>query len=154
MLARKLIADWCHIIPENIKFDTNKYGKPYAINLNVEFNISHSGNIVICAIDNKPVGIDIEQIRPIDLKIAKRICSENELRYLFGYPPKETDFNKTDDTAVLSRFFELWTAKEAYSKCLGNGLCFIDTQTIEYDSFFFYHHYIVSIYSYRDPEPR
>ena len=73
MLARKAIAEWCGVAPESITFETTKNGKPYAKNLTVEFNISHSDDMVVCAIDSKPIGIDIEKIRPINLKTAQRI---------------------------------------------------------------------------------
>lgn len=122
MLARKAIAEWCGIAPESITFGIKEYGKPYAKDLAVEFNISHSGDMVVCAVDNKPVGIDIEQIRPIDLTIAKRICTDEELLYLFGHTPTEQDFTHTTDMETLTHFFELWTAKEAYGKYVGNGV--------------------------------
>lgn len=126
MLAHKAIAEWCGITPENIAFDIKEYGKPYVKDLPVEFNISHSGDMVVCAIDDKPIGIDIEKIRPIDLTVAKRICTSEELLYLFDRTPTEQDFTYTTDTKILTRFFELWTKKEAYGKLFGYGL-FSDT---------------------------
>lgn len=117
MLARKAIAGWCSVEPESITFAIGVYGKPYAVDLDVEFNISHSGDMVVCAVDDKPVGIDIEQIRPIDLSIAKRVCTAKELIYIFGYKPTETDFVYTEDEEILTRFFEVWTKKEACYKC-------------------------------------
>ena len=78
--------------------------------------------MVVCAVDDKPIGIDIEQIRPIDLTVAKRICTDEELLYLFGHTPTDEDFTYTTDTEILTRFFELWTAKEAYGKCMGEGI--------------------------------
>ena len=122
MLARKAVAEWCGIKPENIVFKLGEHGKPYVKDLDVHFNISHSENLVVCAVADKPVGIDIERIRPINLSIAKRICTEKELEYLFGFLPSKTDFKKTDDRQTLLRFFELWTAKEAFAKCQGKGL--------------------------------
>jgi len=122
MLARKAIAEWCGVAPESITFGIEEHGKPYAKDLAVEFNISHSGNMVVCAVDDKPIGIDIEQIRPIDLTVAKRICTDKELLYIFGHTPTEQDFTYTTDTETLTRFFELWTAKEAYGKLIGKGL--------------------------------
>lgn len=126
MLARKAIAEWCGVTPESIVFGKKEHGKPYAKGLAVEFNISHSGDMVVCAVDDKPIGIDIEQIRPIDLSVAKRICADEELLYLFGHAPTEQDFTYTTDTEILTRFLELWTAKEAYGKCIGDGITNID----------------------------
>lgn len=122
MLARKAIAAWCSVEPESIIFSIGEHGKPYTVDLNVEFNISHSGDTVVCAVDDNPVGIDIEQIRPIDLSISKRICTDKELLYLFGHAPAEYDFKYTNSAETLSRFFELWTYKEAYGKFIGNGI--------------------------------
>lgn len=122
MLARKAIAERCCIAPASITFGIKEHGKPYAKDLDVEFNISHSGDMVVCAVDDKPVGIDIEQIRPIDLTVTKRICTNEELLHLFGYTPTEQDFAYTTDIEILTRFFELWTAKEAYGKCIGDGI--------------------------------
>ena len=122
MLARKAIAQWCDVPAESIAFELTEAGKPYAKDMAVEFNISHCGDMVICAVDNKPVGVDIERIRPIHLKIAKRICTEEELTYLFGHRPTEEDFVYTTDYEKLVRFFELWTDKEALCKQKGVGI--------------------------------
>ena len=122
MLARKVIAEWCGAASESITFGIKEHGKPYAKDLAVEFNISHSGDMVVCAVDDKTIGIDVEQIRPIDLAVAKRICTDEELLYLFGRAPTEQDFAYTTDTETLTRFFELWTSKEAYGKRMGIGV--------------------------------
>jgi len=122
MLARIAIAKWCGVASEDIVFDKKDHGKPYAKDLTVEFNISHSADIVVCAVDDEPVGIDIEHIRPIDLIAARRICKDEELLYLFGRQPTEKDFTYTTDIETLTRFFEIWTAKEAYGKRIGTGL--------------------------------
>lgn len=122
MLARKAIAEWCSVAPESITFGIKEHGKPYAKDLAVEFNISHSGDMVVCAVDDKPVGIDVELIRPVDLTVAKRIFTAEELLDLFGHTPTEQNFTYTTDNEILTRFFELWTAKEAYGKCIGEGI--------------------------------
>ena len=45
---------------------------------------SHSGEIVCCVIDNYPVGIDVENIAPIDLDIASNFfLIKNVLTYSF-----------------------------------------------------------------------
>lgn len=111
MLTRKAISELCNISEEKIKFNVDSYGKPFVVNLSVEFNISHSGDMVVCAVDDSPVGIDIEQIRNVDLNICKHICTEKEMKYIY-----ENDKNST------IRFFEVWTLKEAYIKKIGKGM--------------------------------
>lgn len=129
MLARKAISNWCNVAIEDIIFDYKGHGKPYAVGLDVEFNISHSGDIVVCAVDSSPIGIDVEEIRPIDLNVAKRICTDDELLYIFGHKPTEQDFIYTTDMEFLTRFFEIWTKKEAYFKWMGTGFNNINTDT-------------------------
>ena len=132
MLARKAIAEWCNISAEGIVFDRTETGKPYAKGLPVEFNISHSGDVIVCVVDDKPVGIDIEKIHPVDLKVAKHICTDDELIYLFGYTPTEQDFTYTTDQELLTRFFELWTTKEAICKLRGIGIGELCSATDKY----------------------
>lgn len=123
MLARKSLALWCSVEAQNIEFCVSVNGKPYAKGLSAQFSVSHSGDIVVCAVSDNAVGIDVEKIRPVDLKIAKRVCTEEEKLYLFEKTPQQEDFCYTTDKGLLTRFFSLWTAKEAYVKCTGQGLC-------------------------------
>lgn len=71
--------------------------------------------MVVCVMDDKPVGIDIENIRPIDLKVAKHVCTDEELIYLFAHTPTEQDFSYTTDQVLLTRFFERWTKKKLFT---------------------------------------
>lgn len=122
MLAKKAVAEFSDIRAEDVKLSTKENGKPYPANADAHINISHSGDWVVCAISQKPVGIDIEEIRPINLKIAKRFYTEEEIFYLFGHTPQESEFTETKDYVVHKRFFEIWTAKEAYLKYTGEGI--------------------------------
>ena len=58
MLARRLLAEICESTEEGIVLRKDKNGKPYAVGLNVNFSISHSGDIAVWAVDTKPIGID------------------------------------------------------------------------------------------------
>ena len=115
ILIRTMIIEEVDIKNENINFGKNHYGKPYLKEFEkFHFNISHSGNFVVCAVDDKPIGIDIEKIRYIDEyeEIAKKFFTLNELQYIFG-----KDFD-----SKLIKFYEIWTLKESYVKCCGQGL--------------------------------
>lgn len=106
-LCRKAISDFCGITPEKIEFSKNKFGKPFAKNLPVYFSISHSGDWVVCAVSDKEIGIDIEKIKPHNPKSAEKFATEKELEYI-----------RSNEKG----FFEIWTLKEAYFKCIGTGL--------------------------------
>ena len=148
MLARLAIAEWCSVNPESIKIGEGKYGKPYAVNQNVKFNISHSGDLVVCAVDSQSVGIDIEQIRPLNLSVAKHFCAPDELIYIFNHEPTDTDFVYSEDQDILLRFFEIWTIKEAIGKCLGSGIVSYDGNTHISNQFYIFDgQYIITIVS-------
>lgn len=114
ILLRTIIIEKLSISNKHIIFGKNQYGKPYlAGHPNFQFNISHSGDFVVCAIDSEPIGIDTEQIKSIEYEeIAKRFFSASEFDYI----------TKGDIGNQLSKFYEIWTLKESYVKCCGKGL--------------------------------
>lgn len=122
MLAKKAIAENSDAEIENIVFCKNEFGKPYIKDLNVEFNISHSGNMVVCVADNSPVGIDIEKVREIKLNTIKKILNEDELQYVFDNNPVNKDNEKMLSPDISRRFFEIWTKKEAFVKKQGRSI--------------------------------
>lgn len=97
-----------------IRFQYNKYGKPYLVDLNhVFFNISHSGKWVLCGLADKPLGIDVEQInKNQDLSIADKLYSDKEMEYVY----------KQSQDDRIKNFFRIWTLKESYVKCIGKGM--------------------------------
>jgi len=111
LLIRKALIEETNLCNEEIHFSINEFGKPYCDFLEVlNFNVSHSGNWVVCAIDINPVGIDIEKISLIDLDISKNYFSEKEHESLL----------LSNDP--IEYFFTLWSLKESYIKFIGKGL--------------------------------
>lgn len=76
------------------------------------FNLAHSEKWVIYITNLKEVGIDIERVRGIDLKIAERFFSNEEYMLINS----KTGYNQ------LLCFYEYWTIKEAFVKAIGKGL--------------------------------
>ena len=60
-------------IRKQIVFKTGEYGKPFAVGC-IEFNISHSSNLVVCCISDKPIGVDVEMKKVVNSKIMKKLC--------------------------------------------------------------------------------
>lgn len=114
LLIRCLIGERLNLSEEEIKIETNSFGKPglKQAEASLHFNISHSGSWVVCVLDSMPVGIDVEEIKPIDIDLAKRFFSREEVSELL-MAPKESK---------LSKFYSLWTLKESYIKAVGKGL--------------------------------
>ena len=117
-LARKGIAAHCGISPGEIRFARTRDGKPYAKDLDVHFNISHSGHLVVCAVSERPVGIDAEQMRVVRRRLAEKVCTPAELAWLREAPGWGE--NLTGEAMV--RFFRIWTSKEAWFKWTGTGI--------------------------------
>lgn len=103
-LAKTEIAKICEKRADELIFETKKSGKPFCKNADIEFSISHSGDYSVCAVNNTPIGIDIQKIVPYNEKIARRVCSSNELEII----------EKSSDKA--REFIKLWTKKEAVIK--------------------------------------
>ena len=113
ILARYQICCRTGLMNKEIRFNNNKYGKPYLEKVkNIHFNISHSDKWVVCVTADKPVGIDIEKIKEIDFGIAKRFFSKIEYKEL----------EKRSGKDKLHFFYDLWTLKESYIKAVGKGL--------------------------------
>ncbi len=123
LLVRQLLSDASGKAKESFIISADKNGKLFCENQpDLYFNISHSGGIVAAVISDQEVGVDIEVVRPITLKLAKRICNDKELSYIFGHIPDNSEYSQDASTDILHRFFEIWTAKEAYLKCIGTGI--------------------------------
>lgn len=93
---------------EKLKY--NKYGKPY-LDLDLDFNISHSGEYVICVLaKGLRLGVDIEKIEGFDLDSITGVFTKNELFHINSYEKKE------------KIFYDYWTKKESIVKAIGGGL--------------------------------
>ncbi|MGL4346220.1 MAG: 4'-phosphopantetheinyl transferase family protein [Cellulosilyticaceae bacterium] len=113
LMVKKIIKETLYLVEDQINIQTNAYGKPFVEGYpKFHYNVSHSGDWIVCAVASSPVGIDVEEIGDIDLDIAKRFFSPKEVDYLFS---KDLAYQK-------ECFFELWTLKESYIKQIGVGL--------------------------------
>ena len=99
--------------------ERGRYGKPFLLEYpNVHFNLSHSGDLVVCGTDISPLGVDVEQHRPVDRGVFDQCMTPSEIEWL------------RRDAAVVERFHTLWTIKESLLKSVGAGLS-IDPLDIE-----------------------
>lgn len=108
---------------DNLKY-TN-YNRPY-IEGNMDFNISHSGEHVVCAFSTKSkIGIDLEKIKAISISDFKNQFHEQEWDHIMNSENK------------YFWFYYYWTAKEAVIKADGRGLSipFIDFRIKDQQAF-------------------
>lgn len=118
LLVYRLLGRYWNI---SAKLQSRETGEPYLENCPLHVSISHCDDLVACAISEQPVGIDAERIRPISMNICRHVCTPEELEYVSSdaqLPKGEL----CQEPEVLQRFFEIWTAKEAYFKKCGTGI--------------------------------
>jgi 4'-phosphopantetheinyl transferase len=107
-LLRYAVAERTGRAASALRIEVTANGKP-AVPGGPEVSLSHSGDIVVCAVASVAVGIDVEVAPPRDIEaVAERYFTEAENRWLEGADPQ--------------RFRMLWVLKEAYLKALGIGL--------------------------------
>lgn len=113
---RKILTHYLPISAYQIHFSKTKNGKPYLKDRRfrrLEFNVSHSHDMLVCAISYaQQLGVDIEY------KHRKNRLDEIAERY---FHPQETQQLQalTEEEDRRDLFFRLWTSKEAYIKALG-----------------------------------
>ena len=85
----------------------NEHGKPSLLHYpDIHFNMSHCRNGLAVAVDNQPIGIDIESFRAPNPDLLKKTMNEAE----------RADIHDTVD------FIRYWTMKEAVLKLRGTGI--------------------------------
>ena len=115
-LIRRIVACELGLQGTDVCLETNAYGKPFLVgHPDFQFNLSHSGRWVVCAAGGVPVGIDIERETDADWKEPASFFSAVEQRDLSDVPAADR----------RSHFYRLWTLKESFLKCRGEGF-FID----------------------------
>ncbi|MBQ2806559.1 MAG: 4'-phosphopantetheinyl transferase superfamily protein [Clostridia bacterium] len=129
MLARRMLAKASGKAPDQIAFTIGYKGKPSA-NVPFYFNVSHSGNYVLCAVSDKPIGVDIEQIKPFRTGMVARYFTKDEAAYIWSGATPATE--TVTDPEICTRFYRTWTAKESYVKMTGTGIS-TDLTTVCYD---------------------
>ncbi|MBQ8950373.1 MAG: 4'-phosphopantetheinyl transferase superfamily protein [Eubacterium sp.] len=76
----------------------------------IEFSISHSGDYAAVVISDSTIGIDIEVKNDTRFMVTNRMFTETEKNRVFSAEDKDSEFR------------DVWTEKEAYLKCTGEGI--------------------------------
>lgn len=113
ILTRIAICNRLGASNNEIVFSRNEYNKPLlTVPSGYFFNVSHSGDWVVCAFADHLVGIDVECMKPIEVSLAEHFFSQGESEKL----------NSMSGIEQLKGFYQLWTLKESYVKAVGKGL--------------------------------
>ena len=87
------------------------YSRPFLPNSPLDFNVSHSGSCVVCAMsDSCRLGIDVERIEPVQVEDFIDQMSHEEWERIRTAKDR------------LADFYRYWTEKECVIKANGKGL--------------------------------
>jgi 4'-phosphopantetheinyl transferase len=112
---RQILASHLGKDPERIELASGEHGKPRLAGGELEFNLSHSGEIALVAVNAEhQVGIDVERVKPDrdPLALAQRALVPDDVRAVREASPEERGLV----------FHRRWTRHEARLKCLGVGI--------------------------------
>lgn len=100
-----------HGIDEAPRFVIGEHGKPTLADYpHLHFNISHCRCAALCAVDERPVGVDVERVRPVRDDLLHYTMNADEIRVIKDCAQQDVAFT------------QLWTRKEAVCKLLGTGI--------------------------------
>lgn len=82
------------------------------------YNLSHSGKYVLCTVDTSSqrevkAGCDIEVMKKIRLKVAKRFFCEDEYEHI-----RQTE----NEQEQMELFYRYWVLKESFMKAVRRGM--------------------------------
>ena len=103
-----------------------KIRKEYRIAEEAAFNLSHSGDYVLCSVDldcreETQVGCDIEIVKEANLKVAERFFCRREYERILEEKSKELQ---------NGLFYRFWVLKESFMKATRQGMA-MDTRSFE-----------------------
>ncbi|HEY1806694.1 MAG TPA: 4'-phosphopantetheinyl transferase superfamily protein [Terracidiphilus sp.] len=113
---RFLLGKYLNTDPASIRFVYGLRGKPALASVTgIDFNMTHSGTMAAIALTmDCPLGIDLEQIRPIS--------DMQEIAARFFCPEEASEVMSLSAAERERAFFRCWTRKESYIKATGDGL--------------------------------
>ena len=112
-LGAGLLAAWAlrRAGADNLSMTMGKYGKPgLKMHPGIHFNLSHGGNLVVCAVSDVPVGIDVETGHRYDPGVTARCFQPDEIALIKNAPDPDKAFTR------------MWVRKESLLKRMGTGL--------------------------------
>lgn len=118
VLVKTVLADKLGISPHQVNIQLHPNGKPFVQGSKaVYFNLTHSADVIILTVTEAgEIGVDIEQVdREFEWMRVDSVLAASEIEWI-----KENEL--TDPFSVYQRFFQIWTLKEAYIKCTGEGM--------------------------------
>lgn len=114
-LMRRCLGFYSGMAPEALTFARTDKGKPYLLDSDLQFNLSHSGHWVALAVAR---GLSLG----LDLETRQRQHSLLEIAQRYYHPLEQTQLQSLPKEQQADYFYRLWTLKEAALKAIGAGI--------------------------------
>lgn len=109
---RRTVAAWREGDPRRVRVEVEASGAPSLAaetgGQGFRLSLSHSGDLVACAVADGPVGVDVELARgrPNLQALVEAVCTAGERRR----------WQASEPGSRLAHFYAMWTLKEAWVK--------------------------------------
>ncbi len=111
VLAKLLLSKESGCPAAKLEIKRSANGKPYSDIPGLFFNISHSDYMVMCAIADEEIGVDLQKVKKYSAKFEKNVLSKAEEESA----PAGLDARNKYIT-------DIWCKKESYYKYTGSGI--------------------------------
>ncbi|EMN2537639.1 4'-phosphopantetheinyl transferase superfamily protein [Acinetobacter baumannii] len=118
VLMKSVLSDKLGISPHEVIIQLQPNGKPFVRgNKAIYFNLSHSADLIVFAVTEKgEIGVDVERMNhEFEWRRVDSVLAPSEIEWI-----QQNEW--TNPTSVYQRFFQIWTLKESYIKCTGEGM--------------------------------
>ncbi len=122
---RRILGGYLGIDPRDVPLTVEPDGKPVLTEGCLQFNVTHSGERGLVAVANRRVGVDLEQLRPVE-------NADGLVERFFG-PEEREQYRRLPIDLKLAGFFRGWTGKEALLKAVGTGIQNVDKCVVDLD---------------------
>jgi len=145
-MLRIIFARYSGLRASEVIFSCTSNMKPYVQGTNIQFNLSHSADLVLIALADTPVGVDVEIANnTFDFSCILPICFSVEEAGHIKFHGRPS-------------FYQCWTRKEALLKASGIGLesymqqlpCLDGTHKTAMDGIYQYKDWIVDSFRVND----
>lgn len=122
---RRVLGKCLQVEPVRVPIAYTGAGKPVLSDLHsgLHFNVTHTDGLALLALSRRPVGIDVERIRPLD--------NPDGLVRRFFSPVEQQTYLELPANLRLAGFFRAWTSKEALIKAAALSVAYLDEFDVE-----------------------
>jgi 4'-phosphopantetheinyl transferase len=119
--VRMVLSRYSGIAPQELQFEAGENGKPRLVQrfADLRYNLSHTEGLALIAVTRgREVGVDVERVQ-------EELSFEDIAEHYFE-PRELWDLRTAPAADRVTRFFEVWTRKEARLKATGQGLAGVE----------------------------